>query len=306
MERVRWSGNILVLKLVYWLSTSYMIGCHCICHREALACKAAAGECDYVSEYFGRIEHLGRYFQASAKRTSDFEMVQDELGEARSKIITSAFTRWLSHDLVTKSIDANFHSLWKSLQRDSQSDLIAPGLFNAINTIEFVAVTLLMRDVLPIVTTLSKKFQSADADMTVIETDLADVLSQISHLRQNPGHNVRTLQARITDLESKGCHLKFSRFRDAGWFATLQSTFLNSIHAHLHSMFPNMPVMSALYRLLNAKAYPSSTDDVLQATFLKHEFELVSKFYSTHPGIDTAILQVSLYCHRHLTFGCSG
>eukprot|EP00733_Pompholyxophrys_punicea_P000923 Pompholyxophrys_punicea_v1_NODE_369_length_2134_cov_3.138047.p1 type:complete len:184 gc:universal NODE_369_length_2134_cov_3.138047:1021-1572(+) len=128
-----------------------MLSFHCVCHREALASKAAASEISYLNNtFFAVTEQLGRFLHDSSKRTQEFETAQVEEGLVAIKLIKSAFTRWLSHDAVTKSIHVRFIPLLKFLFQNSEVDVTAGGLFANMCTQEYVAFLLVMRDVLPL------------------------------------------------------------------------------------------------------------------------------------------------------------
>eukprot|EP00733_Pompholyxophrys_punicea_P001589 Pompholyxophrys_punicea_v1_NODE_849_length_1218_cov_2.926913.p1 type:complete len:281 gc:universal NODE_849_length_1218_cov_2.926913:1062-220(-) len=129
---------------------SFMVAFHCVCHREALAVEAAAAEVDYLAKsFFPTIEALGRYFEASGTRTASFRATQVNLQLEPVKIVKSAFTRWLSHDSVTKVIFDRCVPLVVHLN-DNSNDVVALGLHAILNTEDFFYWICVMRDVLPI------------------------------------------------------------------------------------------------------------------------------------------------------------
>lgn len=75
--------------------------------------------------------------------------------------------RWLSWDICIQSV----HSVFKSLLqycRESK-DATAKGCLKQMATYEFVACLSLMRDVLPLLTTLSTTFQADDVDLSIVQ-----------------------------------------------------------------------------------------------------------------------------------------
>eukprot|EP00733_Pompholyxophrys_punicea_P000133 Pompholyxophrys_punicea_v1_NODE_20_length_5743_cov_10.121371.p3 type:complete len:120 gc:universal NODE_20_length_5743_cov_10.121371:4473-4832(+) len=103
-----------------------MLAFYCLCHREALACQHAASEIDYLKNTFFPItEQLGRFYRDSAVRTRGLFDVEKESGGRHIKIVTSSFTRWLSHDNVTKTILANLPQILKHLS--TCTDAVAVG-----------------------------------------------------------------------------------------------------------------------------------------------------------------------------------
>eukprot|EP00734_Pompholyxophrys_sp_LG126_P000471 Pompholyxophrys_sp_v1_NODE_209_length_1166_cov_1.971197.p2 type:complete len:145 gc:universal NODE_209_length_1166_cov_1.971197:1050-616(-) len=76
----------------------YMFAFRCVCHRQSLACKAAADEVAYFrNTFFPTIEQLGRHCEDST-----FLKVQEDLGLTPLKVVRSAFTAWLSHGRVVE------------------------------------------------------------------------------------------------------------------------------------------------------------------------------------------------------------
>lgn len=74
--------------------------------------------------------------------------------------------RWLSWDACIESVYKLLSSIF-TYCRDSP-DPTAKGLFKQMATYEFVACLSLMRDVLPLLSRLSKTFQADDVDISVV------------------------------------------------------------------------------------------------------------------------------------------
>jgi hypothetical protein len=71
----------------------------------------------YLSnEFFPTIEHLGRYYDYSPKRVANLERAQQTLYNKTIKLVQSAFTRWLSHDNVTRVLLASIVAVLVELQ----------------------------------------------------------------------------------------------------------------------------------------------------------------------------------------------
>eukprot|EP00733_Pompholyxophrys_punicea_P001103 Pompholyxophrys_punicea_v1_NODE_482_length_1859_cov_25.114191.p1 type:complete len:199 gc:universal NODE_482_length_1859_cov_25.114191:148-744(+) len=157
-----------------------MLAMHCICHREALACKGAADEVSYFAlTFFPITEQLGRYYSDSATRTSTLQAEQRLAGVESRKVICSAFTRWLSHDKVTEVIHSRFIPILKDLNQNSASDATSLGLFVTMCSRDYIASLLLQRDNLPRLSRLRKVFQNQNADYSVLEIEVPILLQQI-------------------------------------------------------------------------------------------------------------------------------
>ena len=68
-------------------------------------------------------------------------------------MVENAFTRWLSHDNVTRAFIDIFVPLIRTLEDLQYSDDIAKGLLRFFKTDQFVYTLLHMRDVLPLMLT---------------------------------------------------------------------------------------------------------------------------------------------------------
>ena len=77
------------------------------------------------------------------------------------KVTQAKDVRWLSHDKAINSIRRSFESIITSLEREAQerSDVQAMGLSVFMQKYNFVAAMLMMCDVLPVLSQLSKAIQ---------------------------------------------------------------------------------------------------------------------------------------------------
>ena len=132
-----------------------LITSHCGNHKQALACEAAAKEVRYVPNFFSIVEHCGRFYNYSAKRTAGLKAHQEALNQPEIKTILSAFTRWLSHDEVTRILWLCLLSVLTHLFNTKYADASAASLYILMNDFRFVATLLLMRDVLPLMRKMS-------------------------------------------------------------------------------------------------------------------------------------------------------
>lgn len=108
------------------------IGIHCVCHRYGLVNKDAFSLSPYIKHVFlNYVEFLFRYFDFSSNRASIFSRIQQLRGETQLKLVRNGFTRWLTHDNVTRSIKLTFISLILALDELAErGDELADGLLN--------------------------------------------------------------------------------------------------------------------------------------------------------------------------------
>ena len=82
----------------------------------------------YLAFFFDNIGMTHRFFKFSAKRTALFEKMQLDENSRIRKMVENAFTRWLSHDNVTRAFIDIFVPLIRTLEDLQYSDDIAKGL----------------------------------------------------------------------------------------------------------------------------------------------------------------------------------
>ena len=250
---------------------------HCVCHRLALACKAAAASVAYVQKWFDITEALGRHYDFSGKAKSQLEETQLGMGETAVKLVMSAFTRWLSHDSVTSMMYRRLACLLVDLHVRSEGDagdrgpaqgawvkvgspnINALGLFTVMYTVEWISMLCLMRDVLPVLAQLSQKMQSEDTDISCLVEDIPAVIKQVRDQIATPGP---TYAKRNTTIQE--CSDAVGRAMPRGhhshtdvWLENQRVACLQSLVAELESRHPDIDVCVALHDLFSAAKHPS-------------------------------------------------
>eukprot|EP00733_Pompholyxophrys_punicea_P000634 Pompholyxophrys_punicea_v1_NODE_204_length_2775_cov_14.624265.p1 type:complete len:548 gc:universal NODE_204_length_2775_cov_14.624265:172-1815(+) len=256
-----------------------MLAFHYLCHREALACQHAASEIDYLNQiFFPMTEQLGRFYRDSFVRTRGLHEVEKEHGVSHIKVITSAFTRWLSHDNVTKAIATNLPQILEHLS-SCNSDAVALGLFHQMSSFEYIGFLLTMRDILPLASKLSKIFQSQDCDLSSLQSVLPSFLEEISDQMDNGGPQYNTLTTCIENLQSKGINVRRSPGRNETWLASHREKYLANLRDQINNQFPNVPFLSSFYKIFNSHAFPEADN---LAGYADMEMEIVAEHYSMH------------------------
>lgn len=75
----------------------------------------------------------------------------------------------------------------------------AKGLHLALTQFEFVTVTYLLMDIIPILTKLSLTFQKEMVDISIVQPLVQSTISQLEHLIDNDGHYLDELYKCVTD-----------------------------------------------------------------------------------------------------------
>ncbi|XP_072171557.1 zinc finger protein 862-like [Diadema setosum] len=149
-----------------------MISVHCICHRLSLACTRSTDETNYLPVVETILRQLWKFYENSPKRTAQFMKTQLEykaavtptlMGEAKKlvvrKIRKACRTRWLSLDHSVQGVFHDFAPLLLSLNHFAEKDAVATGLLKKMKTAKFLGAIHILKEVLPILSTLSKIFQ---------------------------------------------------------------------------------------------------------------------------------------------------
>jgi hypothetical protein len=84
------------------------------------------------------VEQLGRYYRDSPKRVAILERFQQQELSRNVKIVQSAFTRYLTHDMVTASVHQSLVPCLLELKESSKTDATSLGLFSMMIKYEFV------------------------------------------------------------------------------------------------------------------------------------------------------------------------
>ena len=94
------------------------------------------------------------------------------------------------------------------LEGEEWSDAKAVGLNNLVTEYRFVCTMLLLCDAQPHVTHLSKCFQSAHCDYSIIPRMVTSTVHAIKQLKTVDGVNMKGLQAFLEQIASSGIDIK--------------------------------------------------------------------------------------------------
>ncbi len=113
------------------------------------------------------------------------------------------------------------------------------------------------RDVLPVLASLSGLWQARELDVTTaLARDLPITIATLEDLIVRPGQSFLQLPAFISEIETGGHVVRTQAGGDEAWLETYRKKWLRSLVDHLQAYFPNMPLMLAVYTLLNPHATP--------------------------------------------------
>lgn len=168
---------------------SCMIAIHCAAHRLALVLSHATKDVPSIKSYSETLKTIFIFFNASAVCCERLKQVQILLDSPVLKYAELHSVRWLAmHDAVQciyRTLDALMVFLESEISEGR--DTIARGILKAIKNVNFVYITHILMDILPILANLSKIFQKDVADFSIIKPCTTLAVTKLKGLKENAG-----------------------------------------------------------------------------------------------------------------------
>jgi hypothetical protein len=265
----------LLMKLI-----PLLLAIHCVLHRIPLGTENSTKSVMYLhKQFFNIIEHLGRYYRDSPKRASILEKIQLRILKRTLKIICSGFTRWLTHDGVTSSIDQSLVPCLMELKKSSHSDATSLGLFTLVKRYEFIGFLKICRDVLPVVAKLSRGWQANATDFGRVKLQLDSTCDTLELWIDQPilCTNYQTLDKTIREV-TRRVDVTHTADRTRDWLERSRRAWLRALVDNLRARLPHPELLVALHTLFDPQQYPAGTivcmiwmfEYVVSAKFRRH------------------------------------
>ena len=171
------------------------LGQQCLAHKLNLAASKAGNTFPVIVRFKKLLSKLHDFYSRTAIRTKGLETVQKLLSdtlEACGKVNDPSDTRWLALGKCTVALKNILPSVLISLENEGndRGDVVAAGLYHLLAIWEFLAVLLLLRDVLPTVNRLSKLFQETLINFTKIADSVKGTVSALKAKKDTPVYNL--------------------------------------------------------------------------------------------------------------------
>lgn len=254
----RHSGVVARLKTI----TPSAISVHCAAHRLNLASSQAGDSVSYVKRFSNILRQLYDFFDNSAVRTAGLEAVQTLINES-GKLLAPCSTRWLSTERSVNRLRKCFISVVLSLQREGEerSDAKALGLNSLVTEYRFICTMLLLCDALPHITHLSKCFQSADCDYSIIPRMVTSTVHAIKQLKIVDGVNMKGLQAFLEQIANAGIDIKKpSHLGDDYFKKSIRDPYLDKLINNIEARFDDKSVLAS-FDIYNPAKLPYLPDN---------------------------------------------
>ena len=171
-----------------------MISFHCICHKLALACTDTLKELDYISLVQDHLRTLWKYFENSPKRMAVFLKAQLALravtvtDEMKQRLVLrlkkACSTRWLSFDGSVNALCERYIPVVQTLAKQREV-AVAEGLLGKVHCYKFASTLYMLKEVLPLLATLSQVFQKGILDFSHIAPSVAYCKSKLDEVKRN-------------------------------------------------------------------------------------------------------------------------
>ena len=148
----------------------YVLNIHCMAHKLALCTSQAAESVIFLKKYKEALTNLFYYFKHSSLRTANLSKIEEVLND-KLKIKEVHSVRWFA---FYSALEAVFHT-WSSLvtffeqEKQAEKGGTAKGIHSQLTQFEFVGVTYLLMDIMPVLTKLRLSFQKKDIDISVVQ-----------------------------------------------------------------------------------------------------------------------------------------
>ena len=163
---------------------------HCRAHVHQLCCVSAARCLPSLKKVFATL----MLFHYSPKKFSALKEMQAVVNHPQLKLIKPSDTRWLAHDRCSmRPLIDTLHI---------HEDTGEPEALGILRTYNFVATLMMLCDVLPVLTCLSRALQAKTADFTFVASQLTYVQHSLQQIKERPNDQeyLSTVHDTVIDL----------------------------------------------------------------------------------------------------------
>ena len=270
------------------------LGQRCAAHKLNLAASKAGNYFPPIVRFKKILHKLHGFYSRSAVRTKGLESVQKLLSEslgASGKVQDPSDTRWLALGKCTLGLKKILPSVLLSLERESEErgDVVAAGLFHMMSKWEFIAILLLLCDILPTVNRLSCQFQEASVDFSQIELYQQATVKALEAKKAKSIYD-SNFQSLVESISKNGIKVEVQEEKLSAFNTNVKIPFIDQLTANISGRFQNTHVMEAFAKFADRSNYDPEKQDALcnSVTILTEQFGLET---------DEALREISDICH---------
>ncbi|XP_062583557.1 zinc finger protein 862-like isoform X2 [Saccostrea cucullata] len=265
-----------------------LINIHCICHKLALACVGSTEEVKSIRQTHLYLVQLWKYFENSPKRTAIYIKVQEEMksltlsDQARrivsKKLKKACATRWLSFQNSIDSVFEDIIPILNTLNILGEKDTAAYGLLQRMKGFSFISSVYILKFFLPILSTLSKTFQSGNIDFSRIGPSIAYTLDRLEEIK----HEESPLKVLKEDLNNGGklgdlFSASESQFLDA---KRLLEKYIDALVHNIKQRFSDSMNILKSFDIFNPLSIPERDQREFRNYGEEHVITLTEHFFS--------------------------
>ena len=267
-----------------------IINVHCICHKLALACIDVNREIVYIKRVEDTLRQLWTYFENSPKRLAVLLKTQINIKKCslqltkKSKQIVvkrmkkACSTRWLSFEKSVTALYQEYEAVLYTLQAlDESGCATAHGLFKQLKEGKFLGVVFILKDVLPVLSHLSKAFQAGSVAFSQIGPLINTTKASLEELLET-NSPVKKFEASLDSYTDNCEDLKMSAAQLQQVYR-LQEQYISSMVEHIEARFTGSSHILSALKIFDPVAVPESSDMGFKVYGNKDISTLAEHFY---------------------------
>ena len=282
--------------------------------RLNLAASKSGNSFPAIVKFKRTLSKLHEFYSRSALRTKGLDSVQKLLSDSldtgsdgekldiTGKVQDPSPTRWLALGKCAVGLKKILPSVLISLSRESEErgEIVAAGLYHMMTKIEFIAILLLLCDILPNVNILSCLLQAESVDFSQVEKFKKSTLEALKTKKQKPSNNdtfrnilqnlsSNDIKVDVTDEEKQKVALQ-------GFDTKIKQPFVQKLIENISERFENSHVMEAFGKFAD-KSYHVHDEPKKKAELNKSVTVLSEQFGFEVEAVLTEVSDIQHYLH---------
>ena len=218
-----------------------LVSIHCVAHRLALAVSESAETVPDVKRFKGYVKGLFTYFHRSANRTTHLKSIFEEVfNRPALKLREPAETRWLACDEAVQVMKRSLDPLSTTLQEiaDEDGDATALGLAGLFKKYSFIAAVFFMAEVLPVLSRLSKVFQTENLAFSAVTPALRSAVATLEGIKTCNEHGSADWQKEVAAWQEMHTELSVQSGDPDDFVESFVTPYLQALLYNLAERFP--------------------------------------------------------------------
>ncbi|XP_029428083.1 transmembrane protein C17orf113-like isoform X2 [Rhinatrema bivittatum] len=285
---------------------------HSVSHKSSLFPLESIGHIEYVKRYETTLDAVYRLYSNFKGERYSFQELQNVLISCNINLDSSKTVHWTSILTAVETIDSSWPTLVLLLESESENSPVALGLYEELKKFQFVALTKVLLDTLPIFQKLNQFFQIEDLDLSMVKPIVTASVTTLQAQKKTSGQNFQEFLSEMNEhpgeedddrFRYKGVELVQCSRAHLKNFEQVKESYLERVCANLQDRFPNnvLDVVNSFAVIFNPKSYPQSLDDI--GVYGDEELHFLLQYYSHVVVCERAINDFPLF--KRIVFSLS-